>query len=297
MTIDSYRSLEEFLAAPVEEVAKVAPNTLIFSAGGTRRSAVFAGISPVSYEYIRWSRKKMITSFDIIFQHGVRHIFAAVVIPNQFKEVTKGYRDNLVDNYVNIVDNFISGPEALADYVRLGWRVRLVGAESLPGLSPTNKRLQKATLLQSNATVWLVMVPKDDSPWEELLAAVHRKQVWTRKEAIRALYGEDIPPATLFLSFGKPQVFPAIVPPLLVGNLQCYWKQQPGYDLDQDTFRTILYDYAYVRRTWSANKSGRSEKALKNRAAWERGPTIGLGMRLGPFWYPAPISLPSEEQA
>ncbi|HXF63764.1 MAG TPA: hypothetical protein VNK95_19220 [Caldilineaceae bacterium] len=53
--------------------------------------------------------------------------------------------------------------------------------------------------------------------------------------------------------------------------------------------RTILYDYAYVRPTWQADKTGRAEQALKYRQAWEDPPVVGLGVRLGPFWYPAPI--------
>ena len=34
-------TLEEFLDAPLADVAKVAPATLIYGAGGTRRRAVF----------------------------------------------------------------------------------------------------------------------------------------------------------------------------------------------------------------------------------------------------------------
>jgi len=76
--------------------------------------------------------------------------------------------------------------------------------------------------------------------------------------------------------------------------LQCYWSQRPGFRLDERQLRRILYDYAYTRRTWREDKTGRAEKALAHRSVWERGPTIGLGVRLGPFWYPAPIKAVEE---
>lgn len=288
MSTNSYPSLEEFLAAPIEEIAKVAPSTLVFSAGGTRRNAALAGISPISDDYAHQSMKKVLTCFDMIFQHGIRHICAVIITPNNLKEITPGFREKLV----KWVDSILL--KELFDYGHLRWRVRLIGTESLPELKVTAKRLQKATPQPNGPTIWFHVVPQNNSPWKELLAAVHRTQAQTLKEAIQALYGEDIPPATLFLSFGKPQLTFALIPPLLMGDLQCYWMQRPSINLDKSTLRTILYDYAYLRNTWCADKTGRAEKALKYRSAWQQGPTIGLGMRLGPFWYPAPISLPSD---
>ena len=52
----------------------------------------------------------------------------------------------------------------------------------------------------------------------------------------------------------------------------------------------MFYDYAYLRPTWRADKLDRAKAALAHREAWEDGPILGLGMRLGPFWYPAPTS-------
>lgn len=96
--------------------------------------------------------------------------------------------------------------------------------------------------------------------------------------------GEDIPPATLYLALGKPTISLDIIPPLLIGNIQCYWTQQPGYTLTEKQLRTILYDYAYLRRTWREEKLDRAKEALADRPAWEEGPILGLGMQLGPFW-------------
>jgi hypothetical protein len=84
-----------------------------------------------------------------------------------------------------------------------------------------------------------------------------------------------------------------VIPPLLLGQLHCYWSQQPGYSLTERQLRTILYDYVYLRTTWRAEKTTRAQAAIADRSAWEEGPILGLGMQLGPFWYPAPMSSPA----
>jgi hypothetical protein len=280
---------EQFLAAPLAEIGEVAPETMIFAVGGTRRSAALAGISPESEEFARWSYRRMNDCFDLIFRHGVRHLFTFAIVASQLNEATTGYRERLLD----YVAWGLAGPQAMADYHRLGWRVRLLGSEHLPALAPVAERLLAETAANSRHTLWWSVVPAPDLQWESLLAAAQTARARSRKEAIRALYGEDVPPASLYLAFGKPLVSPSLFPPLLVGDMQCYWSQRPGYMLTEQEFRTILYDYAYLRRTWQTNKRGRAEAALDYREAWEQGPILGLGTALGPFWYPmltAPVA-------
>ena len=71
-----------------------------------------------------------------------------------------------------------------------------------------------------------------------------------------------------------------------MGKLQCYWTLRPGFILDRETVRRILYDYAYTRKTWQKDKTDRAEKVLEDRDRWENAPILGLGRRVGPFWYP-----------
>jgi len=274
-------SLAAFLDAPVDQVAKVAPETLIYTTGGTRRSAVLAGISPESDEYARWTRERMIACFELFFHFGVRHIFNTLIRPNQFAEVGR-YRERLLD----WVDWGVAGPEALADYARLGWRVRLIGTMSVPKLQAIAKRLRAATLEQSTRTVWYHVISEPDEPWQLLLAAAQQAQARTQREAIRALYGEDVPLAKLYLSFGKPIFVADLLPPLLAGEVQSYWIQQPGYLLDEQLLRRILYDYAYLRPTWTRDKSARYADVEAQRPLWDQAPTLGLGRRIGAFWHP-----------
>lgn len=291
MNINARPGLKAFLKAPIGQVAKVAPTTIIFAAGGTRRSAVLAGISPQSDDYVRWSGERMMACFDLIFRHGIAHIIAFAIISTQLDEVTDVYRKRLL----SWVEWGLTNPERLADYKRLQWQVRLLGTEHFPQLQAASEKLRTATLSHTSSSLWWFVVPSHDLLWQSWLNAIHGAQAQTRQEAVRAIYGDDIPPATLYLAFGKPTVSPALFPPFLIDNVQCYWSQKPGYNLSEEEFRTILYDYAYLRPTWREDKSGRAEQVLTHRSAWEHGPIIGLGTRLGPFWYPAPTTLPDEK--
>ena len=67
-------AFEEFLEWPLAKVRPLAPETVIYAASGTRRSAVLAGISLDGDNYARWTHAQMINSCDIIFDHGTRNV-------------------------------------------------------------------------------------------------------------------------------------------------------------------------------------------------------------------------------
>src|SRR5690349_23889732 len=98
--------LEYFLDAPAEQIAAVAPATVIFAPGGTRRQAALAGIAPQSDEYAFWSREQMIACAHRFFALGVRHLFMSIMRPRQLAEVGR-YRERLLD----WIDWGVAGPE------------------------------------------------------------------------------------------------------------------------------------------------------------------------------------------
>jgi hypothetical protein len=274
-------TLEDFLAAPPEQIAAVAPATVIFAPGGTRRGAALAGIAPHSDDYARWSRDQMIACAQRFFALGTRHLFMSIMRPRQLAEVGR-YRERLLD----WIDWGVAGPEALADYRRHGWRVRLLGAASLPELQPAANRLSAENCPLDAPTLWFYAVPEADSTNQWLLDAMRRTTAHDSKRLQQALYGEDIPPATIYIGFGKPILVPDLLPPLIAGEAQCYWLQQPGYAIDETTIRRIFYDCAYLRSTWTLDKSARYHDLETQRDLWERPAVLGLGRRVGAFWYP-----------
>lgn len=275
-------SWDYFLAAADEEVALVAPTTVVISAGGSRRAAALAGISLQSDEYVHWAREQNQASFTLLFQHGIKHIVAAAITENQLNEITPVYREKLLQ----WTAWGLCGPSALADYAHAGWKVRLLGTETLPELQACAQCLEQNTPAVSDKNVWWFVAPEPESYWRQLIQVAQRTNAQTRDDLVMALYGADIPTASLFISYGKPLFMPAQVPPLLQGTMQSYWLQRPGYLTDKVQLRQILYDYAYLRVTWREDKTARAEEVLPYRTIWENAPTLGLGQRLGSFWLP-----------
>lgn len=274
-------SFESFLTADLPTIAAVAPATAIYMPGGSRRAAALAGIDPYTEAYVSWSRGQLINAVEQLFQHGIQHVFTAAIVPSNWAEDDAFHK--MLANYAQWV---VAGPESISDYAQRGWRVRILGGADLPSLINTDSYLQQMTRHHTGPTLWWMIVLDDDAPYRWMFETANRNQVTTRGEVIQALYGEHVPPADLFIASGKPMVTPALVPPLLVGNLQCYWVQRPGYYLPPHLLRAILYDSVYSRHTWRSDKQGRAETALTYRDVWEREVVVGLGHRLGAHWYP-----------
>jgi hypothetical protein len=275
-------TLAEFLAAPPAAIQPFAPASLVYAAAGTRRSAALEGFSSSSDGYAEWSRSRMIEVLQMMYAHGVQHIFTIPATPGQFAEVG-AYRNNLL----RWIEWGVAGDAALAEYAALGWRVRLfcIGTPELAAVPARLATLPAANCAEAK-TLWYIVVADSEALWRTLLsaAAVHRAA--TRAAAAQALYGEVPPDVELLIGFGKPVVAPELLPPLLHDKVDCYWTQRPGYRMDEEEFRRILYDHAVTRATWRADKSERTAAVLDQRAAWEQGPVLGLGRRLGPYWYP-----------
>ncbi|RRR74935.1 MAG: hypothetical protein EI684_05910 [Candidatus Viridilinea halotolerans] len=277
-------SLETFLQAPHEQVAAVAPTTLIYAPGGTRRNAVLAGIEPTSDAYASWSHQQMLHGLQVIFAHGVRHCFAVILRPAQVAERGR-YRERL---FSWLAEELV-GERAMKMYAASDWRVRMVGAVEIPALAAAAAQLHQINASPSAPTLWYYLTTTPDAQFQALQQALRAPGVTSRDMAVAQLYGETIPPATMLISFGKPLVSDDIVPPLLSGELQCYWTQQPGFTLDAPTLRRIIFDYAFIRNTWRSDKSTRYQHVLAQRSLWQREPAyvLGLGTRLeGDFWYP-----------
>lgn len=281
MTAEPLPTLEAFLSAPLDQVRALMPATVIYTPGGTRRAAALQGIDPHSDEYVSWSRERMLACVDLFFRYGVRHLMMTALWPRQFAE-TGVYRQRLL----GWLASGLAGPQALADYRARGWRVRFVGVDDLPELQEADARLRELDGGSEQPTIWWSFSTHFGAMWQHLLSAAARTGARTRDELVRAVYGEEIPPAGLWLSFGKPMASMDVAPALLLDETQCYWTQRPGYSLDDEALRRILFDYTYVRRTWQADKGDRYGEVLAQRGAWERAPILGLGRRLGSYWYP-----------
>lgn len=288
-------TLENFLEFPVEKVRPVVPASLIFAAGGTRRSAALSGMSRENYA--PWALQRMLATCQKFYDYGVKHLIAPMSHPRMFQE--KGY---VGENFISFMEQGLGGSKTREYYLEANWCVRMIVAVPSAVNDPRVQRIQRLAKDLNQATpqtdtyMWYFVVPDYDSLWWWLIENLSAIQTpSTIGQAIRTLYGVDIPPTDLLISFGKPTISPDILPPLLWGVVQAYWTQQPSYLLNDDTLRKVFYDYAYLRNTYRVDKTGREEEALSNPTLWTHGPTIGLGKRMGPYWYPQPLEIPQEQ--
>ncbi len=276
-------SLDEFLQSSLEDVRRVAPSTLIYAASGTRRAAALAGVETSGDKFAQWSKGELFRCIDLIFQHGVEHLFMPMLGPSQFQENTANYREHLWRWFID----GLAGPDAIAHYQRAGWRVRFAFGEFIPPLQEATELLLTKSPTDARHTLWCYAVPDFQRVWSWVIEAVQGAGAMNYADAVQAIYGEQIPPAAIYLGTVKPLISAFQLPPLLVvDEVECYWSQRPGYSLDEKQLRSILYDYAFLRKTWLEDKTDRAEQALADQEIWRRGDVLGLGERLGPFWHP-----------
>lgn len=274
-------TLGEFMAAPVEIVAAVAPRSMVYAPGGTRRSATFAGIVPWSAEHVRETQNRFVDCLEVIFRYGVEHVFTPMIMVGHIKEV-EGAEKHLIVR----MGDFATDSHLVDMFEKRGWRIKIAPSDFSHLLQPYMDSLQRHSPANARHTWWLTVTPSYDSWWTSMIAHAKADHVLSRSDAILAMYGEAIPPIELCFAFGKPMVSPDLFPPLLMGNMQCYWSQQAGYSLTDQQFRKALYDRAFMRNTWQKDKRARAQESLAHQKIWEREVIIGLGKRLGPFWYP-----------
>ncbi len=264
-----------------EQIRAIAPETVIYAPGGTRRQAALAGIDPHSDQYVNWLRAQMLASMDALCSVNVKHVFQGLLRSTHFAE-RSAYRERLF----KWGEWFLTGPEAIEDWQRRGWRVRLTGVEDIPEMQAVAETLEAITPPHADFTIWFYMYASLDSQWTTIFKTLQHLDHPTREALIQATYGEKIPPASMYISSGKTLIAPDALPILLMDEMHCYWMQRPGYALDADMLGAMIYDAMHTRKTWQADKTNRYHHVFEQRDLLESSRIIGLGHRIGPFWYP-----------
>ncbi|NTV64176.1 MAG: hypothetical protein HGA65_11650 [Oscillochloris sp.] len=274
--------LENFLHAPATDVAAIAPATVMFAAGGTRRDAVLNGhdVSHFNLPLADFSIRRMTETAGNFFKLGLRNVVSMAVRTTQLAE-TGPYRDYIIEGTIKTL-----GELALPYYRQLGCRVRLLCHDDIPEFAALADLLDTSTADAGPHTIWWIVARSNEQTWQRMIAAAQGASSFA--EVSQRYLGATIPPVSLFISFGKLFVSPELIPlPLFGEDVHCYFYQRPGYSLSEQEIRSIIYDYAYQRKTWVSDKSGRYAGLESQRHIWNNGPILGLGRRVGGFWYPA----------
>lgn len=279
-TEQSFYKVHPYDPTPTTSPPPTAPTTVIYAPDGTRRQATLAGIDPHSDAYVRWIRERMVESMDVLCQMQVQHVFQGVVRASHFAEQGT-YRERLID----WITWFLTGPEALGDWCQRGWRIRLIGGEAIPQLQEVAARLHDHTPAYAPFTVWFYLSTTPQEQWATMLNAARQLAEPTQAALIKHIYGEPIPLATVYISSNKTLIASDALPPAIPGEMHCYWMLRPGYALDEATMQQIIRDI-HNRQTWTANKTDRYQYVHAHRDILECPNVLGLGQRIGPFWYP-----------
>lgn len=274
--------LTTFLTAPEETVAAVAPATVMFAAGGTRRDAVLHGLAVDRYSaaLAHFSIQRFTDTAGRFFRLGVKNFIAITIRSSQLEE--RGpYRDFIIAGARETI-----GRLGYPLYRQLGCRVRLLGYEEIPELAELAAEMDAETGQNGPHTIWWLITRSNTAAWQQVLTAAQGAHDFATVS--QRIFGCPVPPVELFVSFGKPFVSPEIMPLALFGtDTHCYFYQRPGYYLSEVEVRSIIYDFAYLRQTWVADKTSRYSDVPDQRHIWLRSHILGLGQRIGPFWYPA----------
>jgi hypothetical protein len=279
-------SLETFLQLSNPEITSITPQTIVAAFGGTRRSAALEGLDPRSKEAMLWQRDQMLDCYSLIFSQGVQNIITSLSINHHLLEA-----DLTRQQVLSTLSWGMAGKDILNEYQQRGWRVRLIGIEHLPELAQAASTLELETANKGAPTVWFWVCSDFDQPITAIFDTIHRTGITNQAELVEVMYGELIPPAQLLIGFGEPTFHYGLLPPLLMQRLECYWVQRPGYKLDLQTLRRILYDFAYTRQTGSGEeRNDRYHNIQEHRNFWLTDWVLGTGTQVGGFWYPTSFS-------
>lgn len=268
------------VALPLEQFRALAPQTVVWAPGGTRRQAALEGVP--RERYFDWAWEHQFRCVAQFFRLGVQTLFVSVLGPPQVREIGP-YREQLAPALARLCDE-----ASLAAYMQMGAQVRFYGQSRIPGLAEHCARIEEQTRAAGPLTLWYeLVVERETEALEDALRAASAAGATSLEEAVRAFYGQNLAPVDVFIGFGKTQAG-YLLPPLLGERADLYWTAFPSYMLSEEHLRDIFWDHRFARATWTADKSARYQQAaaLGLGERHQEGLTLGVGERVGPFWYP-----------
>lgn len=295
-------SREEFLAMPEEEVAclvrQAGPQVCVFPINGTRRWAWLEHVQEIIAAddafsaYMDIAEQAYVRLFSMLFKHGIDTILSPL-FGNELLQRGEQY----VQSALSGVRRFATSPTFTDFYDSLGVRVRFYG-DFRRKLAPT-PHTYLLDLIQaltqrtaSNAPYRLFLGLFADDPLGQIaeITIEHYRQYGQtpdRNALVRAYYGEELPPATLFLGFDRPAVYD--YPLLASGQEDLYFTVAPSPYLNVTTLRRVLYDHLYTRRVsepaWE-KLSDQAAEALRTYYRKKANQVQGIGQLKHGVWLP-----------
>jgi len=299
--------LDKFQSLPVTEVARIVraagPKVCGFPINGTRRwfaleHAEEAGNGHLAY--MRFAGDRTIEVCRMIFDHGVDTllipIFGSAVAargPDYQPLIEPGLRW------------FASDPAMLEFYDTYDVRVRLYGDArriypNYAGVWDAFDVVAERTAHHRRHRLFYGACADDAT---ETVARITLQfyqahgQLPSKRQIVEAYYGDDVEPLSFCIGFEPMAMFD--LPLIASGTEDLYFMVSPSLYLDDYTFRAILYDHLYERRTLDnySHFTPTDWSALDKFYRLNRQHVIGLGRQAawGGWWSPLPqVTFPDD---
>jgi tuberculosinol/isotuberculosinol synthase len=251
---------ERFLQLPAEEVAALVRadghKVCVFPVNGTRRWFILEHANEVQQDffeaYMNASIKNHVDLCSMLFDHGIETLLAPV-FGRELMQRGDEYTQRVgIDGLVRTATN----PDYRRFYEQCDVKVRFYGdyRDVLTG-TPYEYALQsiyeitEMTKHHSRSRLFFGVFADEVTETIARLSVEHYlaySAIPDKETLVRKYYGEDVPPASIFIGFDKFSAFD--MPLLSTGQEDLYFSVSPSPYMTEHQLRAILYDHLYVRR-------------------------------------------------
>jgi tuberculosinol/isotuberculosinol synthase len=298
-------SLQGLSRAEVAQLVRSAgPKVCAFPINGTRRwflleHPAVRGENHAE-EYRRVAGERHLELYGLLFDHGIHTLLTPIFGPDLLDRGEK-YSDMATEGLAVLARD----PDFLRFYRDNGVRVRFYGdyrhffaSSPYAYLPELFDAVTAETENHDRCRLFFGVCAHDATETIASLAVrYHSEQdrVPTKRTLIELYYGEYVEPVDLFIGFDKFCAFD--MPLLATGNEDLYFTVSPSPYLTETQLREILADHMYARRGEMQEYAAMGLEDWRFMSEFYRvnlGRTLGVGMRRGRIWYPAPqVGLPS----
>lgn len=294
-------SFEDFLQLPTAEIAALVKATghkvCVFPVNGTRRWFMLEHADRITDDffsaYMESSIRNHIELCTLLFDHGIETILAPVFGRELMRRGDEYTQRVGIDGLVQTATD----GQYRQFFAQYQIKVRFYGEyrEALTG-TPYEYALQSmktvVSATQQNEKFRLFFgVFADDAT--ETIARLSVEHYLTagappdKQTLVKKYYGEDLPPASLFIGFDKFSVFD--MPLLATGEEDLYFSLSPSPYMTVRQLRAILYDHLYTRRTVEPDYQTLSPAdldELRNYYRANKDHALGVGRLKFNLWFP-----------
>jgi len=251
---------ERFLQLPTEEVAALVKATgrkvVVFPINGTRRWFMLEHADSLNSDflsaYLDASIQNHVQLCAMLFDHGIHTLLAPVFGRELIRRGDEYTRRVGMDGLVRTATD----PAYRNFFETYNVRVRFYGdyrdlLKGTPFEYVLGALYEVAEATQHNTAHNLYFGVFADESVETIarLSVEHyltHGAIPDKTALIRAYYGEDLPPVSLFIGFDKFSAFD--MPLLATGEEDLYFSISPSPYMTERQLRAILYDHLYTRR-------------------------------------------------